>query len=259
MVAKGYSQVEGVDYGEIFSFVVKMKSIRFFLSIVAAYDLEVEKMDVKTNFLHGDLEEDIYMTQPEHYVVKGKNSLVCKLKRYLYGLKKSPGMWYKKNDTYVLSLEFEHSKSDHYVYYKIDGDYFLFIALYVDDIIFIGREKGMISKLKSQLVAKFEMKDIGAAKHILGMEIRRDRVNINLWLGQSKYVNSILHRFCMQDCRPLCVPIFVGTKLSILDCPTSPSKMEDMSRVSYQSAVGSLMYAMVCTRPDISQAVHWDA
>ena len=87
LVAKGYSQVEGVDYGEIFSLVAKMTSIRFLLSIVVAYDLEVEKMDVKTTFLHGDLEEDIYMTQLEHYVVKCKIKLVCKLKKYFYGLK----------------------------------------------------------------------------------------------------------------------------------------------------------------------------
>lgn len=145
LVAKGYSQVEGVDYGEIFSPVAKMMSIRFLLSIATAYDLEVEQMDVKTAFLHGGLEEDIYMTQPEHYVVKSKSNLVCKLKKSLYGLKQSPRMWYQKFDTYVLSLGFERSKSDHYVYYKSDGDHFLFIALYVDDMLFIGKGKGMIS------------------------------------------------------------------------------------------------------------------
>ena len=90
LVIKVYSQVEGVDYGEIFSPVAKMTSIRFLLSIAAAYDLEIEQMDVKTPFLHGDLEEEIYMSQPEHYVVKGKSHLVCKLKKSLYGLKQSP-------------------------------------------------------------------------------------------------------------------------------------------------------------------------
>ena len=94
LVAKGYSQVEGVDYGEIFSPLAKMTSIRFLLSIAVAYDLEIEQMDVKTTFLHGDLEEEIYMTQLEHYVVKGKSYLVCKLKKSLYGLKQSPRMWY---------------------------------------------------------------------------------------------------------------------------------------------------------------------
>ena len=87
LVARGYSQVAGIDYGEIFSPIAKMTSIHFLLSIAVAYDLEVEQMDVKTAFLHGDLEEEIYMTQPEHFVVKGKSHLVCKLKKSLYSLK----------------------------------------------------------------------------------------------------------------------------------------------------------------------------
>ncbi len=116
------------------------------------------------------------------------------------------------------------------------------------------------------------MKDLGATRYILGMEISRDRSNRKLWLSQSKYVKSVLDRFNMADCRPLCVPISVGTKLSVDDCPKSPSEVEDMSRVPYASGFGSLMYAMVCTRPDIAQVVgvlsrfmanpgriHWDA
>jgi hypothetical protein len=96
LVAKGYSQVEEIDFGEIFSPVAKLTSIRFILSIVVAFDLEVEQMDVKTTFLHGDLEEEIYMKQPEGFVVKGKKELVYKLKKSLYGLKQSPRMWYQK-------------------------------------------------------------------------------------------------------------------------------------------------------------------
>ena len=92
LVAKGYSQVEGIDYGEIFSPVAKLTSIRFLLSLAAAYDLEVEQMDLKTTFLHGDLEEEIYMYQPKYFVEKGKEKLVCKLKKSLYGLKQSPRM-----------------------------------------------------------------------------------------------------------------------------------------------------------------------
>lgn len=101
LVAKGYSQVEGIYYGEIFSLVAKLTSIRFILSLVATYDLEVEQMDMRTTFLHGDLEEEIYMSQPEHFVEKGKEKLVCKLKKSLYGLRQSPRMWYHKFDTFV--------------------------------------------------------------------------------------------------------------------------------------------------------------
>ena len=98
LVAKGYSQVEGIEFGEIFSPVAKLTSNRFILSIVSSFDLEVEQIDVKTTFLHGDLEEEIYMKQPEGFVVKGNKELVCKLKKTLYGLKQSPRMWYQKFD-----------------------------------------------------------------------------------------------------------------------------------------------------------------
>ena len=106
-------------------------------------------------------------------------------------------MWYQKFDTYVLSLGFVWSKSDHCVYFKSNGDVFLIIALYLNDMLFIGKGKGLIAKLKSQLLAKLEMKDLGATRYILGMEIIRDRQNKKLWLGQSKYVGTILKRFNM--------------------------------------------------------------
>ena len=118
MVAKGYSQVEGIDFGDIFSLVAKLTSIIFLLSLSKTFDLEVEKMDVKTTFLHGDLDEEIYMKQPEGFIVKGKNELVCKLKKFLYGLKQSPRMWYQKFDIDMHGLGYVRSKVDHCVYYK---------------------------------------------------------------------------------------------------------------------------------------------
>jgi hypothetical protein len=103
--------VEGIDFGDIFSpMLLKLTSIRFILSIIVAFDLEVEKMDVKTKFLHGDLEEEIYMKQPKGFAVKGKKELVCKLKKSLYGLKQSPRMWYQNFDTYILGLGFSRRK-----------------------------------------------------------------------------------------------------------------------------------------------------
>jgi hypothetical protein len=151
LVAKGYSQVEGIDFGEIFSPVAKLTSIRFMLSVVAAFDFEVEQMDVKTTFLHGDLEEEIYMKQPEGYVVKGKKELVCKLKKSLYGLKQSPRMWYQKFDTYMLGLGFTRRKEDHCVYFKLIGDHLIYLVLYVDDMLLIGNNKEIIQDVKTQL------------------------------------------------------------------------------------------------------------
>jgi hypothetical protein len=255
LVAKGYSQVEGIDFGEIFSPVAKLTSIRFLLSIVVAFDLEVEQMDVKTTFLHGDLEEEIYMKQPEGFVVKGKKELVCKLKKSLYGLKQSPRMWYQKFDTYILGLGFVRSRADHCVYSKQVGNHFIYVVLYVDDMLLVGNNMDVIKEVKSQLSSKFDMKDLGAANFILGMEIKRDRANRKLWLNQRKYVETILQRFNMHGSKPVKVPIPIGVKLSTDQCPKTQEEEEDMSHVPYASAVGSLMYAMVCTRPDIAHAV----
>jgi hypothetical protein len=134
LVAKGYSQVEGIDFGEIFPPVAKLTSIRFMLSVAGAFNFEVESMDVKTTFLHGDLEEEIYMKQPQGYAVKGMKELVCKMKKSLYGLKQSPRIWYKKFDTYMLGIGFTRSKEDHCVYFKLIGDHLIYLVLYVDDM-----------------------------------------------------------------------------------------------------------------------------
>jgi hypothetical protein len=174
LVAKGYSQVEGIDFGEIFSPVAKLTSIRLMLSITAAFDFEIEQRNVKTTFLHGDVEEEIFMKQPEGYVVKGKKELVCKLKKSLYGLKQSPRMWYKKFDTYMLGLGFTRSKEDHCVYSKLIGDHLIYLVLYVDDVLLIGNNKEIIQDVKTQLSSKFDMKDLSASNFILVMEIKRD-------------------------------------------------------------------------------------
>ena len=148
LVAKRYSYVSRIDFGDIFSPVSKVTSIRLLLSIVIAFDFEVEQMDVKTKFLHGDLEEEIYMKQPEGFAVKGKKELVCKLKKSLYGLKQSPRMWYQKFDTYMLGLGFTRRKEDHCVYSKLIGEHLIYLVLY-NDMLLIGNNKEIIQDVKT--------------------------------------------------------------------------------------------------------------
>ena len=150
----------------------KVTSIRLLLSVAAAFDFEIEQIDVKTKFLHGDLEEEIYMKKLEGFTVKGKKELICRLKNSLYGLKQSPRMWYQKFDAYIWGLGFTRSKEDHYVYFKLIGDHVIYLVLY--DMLLIGNDKEIIEYLKTQLFSKFDMKDLGAANYILGMEIKRD-------------------------------------------------------------------------------------
>jgi hypothetical protein len=255
LVAKGYSQVEGVDFGEIFSHVAKLTSIGVLMSLAATFDLEIEQMDVKTTFLHGDLEEEIYMKHPERFVVKGKKDLVCKLKRSLYVLKQSPRMWYQKFDTYILILGFVKSKVDHCIYSIEEGGCFEYIALYIDDMLLIGNNMNSIKEVKKQLSSNFDMKDLGAPNFILGMEIKRDRAARNIWLNQMKYIETILKCFNMQGCKPVKISILVGARLIVEQCPRTQEEIEDMACVPYASVVGILMHAMVCTQPDIAHAM----
>jgi hypothetical protein len=119
------------------------------------------------------LEEEIYMKQPEGFVVKGKQELVCKLKRCLYGLKKSPRMWYQKFDTYTLSLGFMRSKYDHCIYSKEEGGSFIHVTLYVNDMLLIGNNMDIIKEVKKQLFSKLDMKDLDETNFIMGMDIKR--------------------------------------------------------------------------------------
>ena len=273
LVVKGFGQKKGIDFDEIFSPVVKMSSIRVVLSLTASLDLELEQLDVKTAFLHGDLNEEIYMSQPEGFEVKGKEHMVCKLKKSLYGLKQAPRQWYKKFDSFMVSHEYKRTDADHCVYFRkfTDGN-FIILLLYVDDMLIAGNDSKLIGKLKERLFKSFDMKDLGPAKQMLGMRITRDRKAKKLWLSQEKYVERVLERFNMKDAKSVSTPLANHFKLSRSFCPTTTDEKEKMASIPYSSAVGSLMYCMVCTRPDIAHAVstvsrflsnpgkeHWEA
>jgi hypothetical protein len=257
LVAKGYSQILGINFNDVFFLVVKHSSIRTLLSIVAIHDYELEQLDVKIVFLHGELEEDIYMNQPEGFIILRKENLVCKLKKSLYGLKQSPRQWYKRFDSFMLSHGFKWSDYDSCVYSKIVNGSTIYLFLYVDDMLIAVKEKSEITKLKTQLSKEFEMKDLVVAKKILDMKIVRDRKSRKLYLSQSQrgYIKKVLHRFNMHNTKPVSTLLAAHFRLSSTLCPESDDDIEYMSRVLYSSAIGSLMYVMVCSRPDLSHAL----
>ena len=166
-----------------------MTSIRTILSLVAAEDLHLEQLDVKTTFLHGDLEEEIYMEQPEGYEVKGKEKLVCRLKKSLYGLKQAPRQWYLKFDRFMSEQGYTRCHFDHCTYFKKknDGSYIIFL-LYVDDRLVARSNMQEINMLKGKLANSFAMKDLVVAKQILGMRITIDMKNRKLILSRSEYI-----------------------------------------------------------------------
>ena len=150
LVAKGYSQTEGVDFNEVFSPVVKHTSIRVLLAMVAWFDLELEQLDVKTTFLHGELEEKIFMHQPEGFVIEGKEDHMCRLKKSLYGLKQSPRQWYLRFDTFMIEHGYSRSKYDSCVYHrKLNDGSFVYLLLYVDDMLIAAKYISEVDKLKA--------------------------------------------------------------------------------------------------------------
>ncbi|KAH9734322.1 hypothetical protein KPL71_017332 [Citrus sinensis] len=168
-----------------------------------------------------------------------------------------PRQWYKRFDQFIQGQKFTKSEHDHCVYFRrlLDGA-FIYLLLYVDDMLIASKNRDEIERLKKQLAFEFEMKDLGDVQRILGMEIRRDEKNGSVWLTQESYLKKVLERFGMDDKTKLvCTPLAPHFKLSSSSCPRSQEECDYMVRVPYASAVGSLMYAMVCTRLDISQAV----
>lgn len=192
LVARGFTQREGIDYNDIFSPVVKHCSIRILLALTAVKDFELEQLDVKTAFLHGELEEEIYMNQPKGFEVENELNKVCLLKRSLYGLKQSPRRWYKRFDTFVVEHGFSRSNYDCCVYFReFDEGEFVYLLLYVDDMLVACKSKAEIAKTKNLLKSEFNMKELGNAKKILGMEITRDREKRVLKLAQTGYVKKL--------------------------------------------------------------------
>ena len=177
-------------------------------------------MDVMTAFLHGNLEEEIYMEQPEGFEQTGQTDLVCRLKKSLYGLKQAPRLWYQRFDTEIRANGYTRCEEDHCVYVHRDrSDGFIVLLLYVDDMLIIRKPMSQIADLKARLSRVFAMKDLGPAKKILGMEIQRIHSNRILYLSQAKYIEDVLKRYRMEDVRPVSTPLSAHFKLSKDDCP----------------------------------------
>lgn len=161
LVAKGCSQVHGIDYEETFSPVVRNSTIRALFALAVEQDLEIDHLDVSTAFLNGELDEVVYMQQPEGFINEGNEDKVCLLKRALYGLKQSARVWHEKVEKVLFNLAFEQSAHESCVYYKIDGDIIVIIALYVDDFLLISNNDSERARIKEELLKEFKIKDLG--------------------------------------------------------------------------------------------------
>ena len=230
LVAQGFSQVEGIDYNETFAPVTKFNSIRLLLALSARFDWEIHQMDVKSAFLNGELDEEIYMRPPPGY--KSTPGTVWRLKKTLYGLKQASREWYKKLSHELDTLGFSRIQADHCVFYKNVNGHHIVIAVYVDDNLIISDSPDLIAQTKKDLSSRFDMTDLGEVHWILNMEVTRDRSKRTIRLSQSQYIEDILERHGMADCKPAATPMEANLKLEKLNAA-------EVDITEYQQLIGS--------------------
>ncbi|KAL0451725.1 UNVERIFIED_CONTAM: Copia protein [Sesamum latifolium] len=214
LVAKGYTQQPEVDFEETYSPVAMAKSIRLLLSIAAWWDFEIWQMNVKTAFLNGFIEEEIYTDQREGFTTIGEEQKVCRLQRSIYGLKQASRSWNTRFDEVIRGYNFIKNENDPCVFKKISGSSVKYLVLYVNDILLIGNDVKVLGDIKSWLSTQFPIKDMGKASYFVGIKIYRDRSRRMLGLTQSSYIEKVLKIFKMDNSKRRFLPMMHGIKLS---------------------------------------------
>jgi hypothetical protein len=235
-------QKPGIDFEEVFAPVARVESVRLLVALAAQEGWAVHHMDVKSAFLNGELEEEVYAAQPPGFVIAGKESKVLRLRKALYGLRQAPRAWNAKLDSTMSGLGFKRSSSEHAVYVRNK----LLVGVYVDDLVITGSINDDIKHFKEEMKGTFRMSDLGLLSYYLGIEVRQGSSGTTI--AQGAYASSILEKAGMKGCNAYHVPMEARLKLS--KASTEPP----VDTTFYRSIVGSLRY-LVHTRPDITYAV----
>ncbi|WJX17846.1 hypothetical protein P8452_07710 [Trifolium repens] len=247
LVAKGFLQKQGLDYDEVFSPVARHETIRLVIALACSRRWPLFHLDVKSAFLNGPLEEDVYVKQPPGFELKGKEDKVLKLNKALYGLKQAPRAWNKRIDQFFVMQGFRKCSVEYGVYVKCSDDkHMLIICLYVDDLLVTGSSSIEIENFKTQMKCEFEMTDLGKLTYFLGMELLetpKGRI-----LHQAKYATEILRKFEMLDCNSSVTPADTRAKIE------EDTSSDAVDSTMFRQLIGSLRY-LCQTRPDISYAV----
>jgi len=246
LVAKGFTQREGIDYKETFAPVAKLLTVRCLLTIAAVRNWSLHQMDVQNAFLHGALQEEVYMMPPPGCHRQGDN-IVCRLHKSLYGLKQASRSWFQEFSSAIQTIGFCQSKADYSLFTQVKGTSLTIILLYVDDMVITGNNEAEIKNLKVFLSSKFRIKDLGPLKYFLGVEVARSKAGITIC--QRKYTLDILEEAGLLGAKPMKVPMEADLVLT----PTGSSSLHEPAK--YRRLVGKLIYLTI-TRPEIAYTVN---
>lgn len=247
LVAKGYKQQYGQDYTETFSPVIKSTTLRLVLDIAVSNSWSIQQLDVNNAFLQGTLTEEVYMDQPPGFTDQDNPTHVCRLKKAVYGLKQAPRAWYNELRDFLLSLGFANSLADTSLFVLRRKQGFVYLLIYVDDILVTGNSKDDIRTILTLLADRFSVKDAEDLNYFLGIEAHRTPHGLHL--SQRKYILDLLHKHDMINAKPVSTPMASSTKLTLkTGTPlTNPTK--------YRQLIGGLQYLQF-TRLDIAFAVN---
>ncbi|GJU85291.1 zinc finger, CCHC-type containing protein [Tanacetum coccineum] len=235
LVIQGFRQNIFYTYAPV----ARISTIRLLIALASIHNLIIHQMDVKTSFLNGELDEEVYMNQPQGFIMPGNENKVCKVILSLYGLKQAPKQWHQKFDEVVLSSGYLLNQADKCVYSKFDeSSKGVVICLYVDDMLIFGTNQVQVDMTKEFLSLKFSIKDMGEADVILGIRIKHESNGIAT--SQSHYIEKVLRKFNYFDCTPVSTPMDASEKLM-------PSNGQAVSQLEYSRVIRCLMYAMTCT------------
>ncbi|GJS34070.1 putative ribonuclease H-like domain-containing protein [Tanacetum coccineum] len=246
LVAQGHTQEEGIDYDEVFAPVARIEAIRIFLAYASYMGFMVYQMDVKSAFLYGQIEEEVYVCQPPGFEDPDHPNKVYKVVKALYGLHQAPRAWYDTLATYLLSNGFQRGQIDQTLFIKRHKGHILLVQIYVDDIIFGSTKKELCDEFEKLMKDKFQMSSMGELTFFLGLQVQQKKNGI--FISQDKYVHEILKKFNYSDVKSASTPIDLEKPL------VQDGDAADVDEHLYRSMIGSLMY-LTASRPDIMFAV----
>ena len=246
LVAKGYVQCQGIDFDEVFAPVTRLDTVRVMLAVAANQGWQGHHLDVKSAFLNGELQEEVYVSQPEGYMVKGKENLVYRLHKALYGLRQAPWAWNTRLDRSLKELGFTRCTQEQAVYIRGKNCVGVIVGVYVDDLIVIGKDPADITEFKQKMMDEFDMSDLGLLHYYLGIEVGQGNDKISI--KQTAYSKKLLEQFGMIKCNSIKYPM--GAKIQV----HKDDEGHPVDATEYRRVIGSLRY-LLNTRPDLSFAV----